>query len=55
MSKNPYKYSYEELQEKYKGKEFWDILEDLNLMVNSLIELLMLGNFEIKERSEKDE
>ena len=46
----PYKYSYEELQEKYKDNEFWDNLNDAMLMIDHMIELLRLGDIEIVEK-----
>ena len=45
----PYKYSFEQLQEKYKDVEFFDILLDAQLAIQNLVELLRLGYFEIKE------
>ena len=44
-----YKYTYEELQEKYKDNElFWD-LEDAQLAIFGVMELLRMGKHKLIE------
>ncbi len=53
--KDPYKYSYEQLQEKYKDCEWFDDLQDAQLAIHQLVELLRLGMYEIKKVKENEQ
>ncbi len=53
MSEDPYKYSYEELQEIYSGDEFFDALQDAQLAIYNCMEMLRLGAYEIKKAEGK--
>lgn len=52
VSKNVYKYSYDELQEKYKDNELFHDLEDAQLAIFGIMELLRMGKHELIDNSE---
>ncbi len=51
--KDPYKYSYKELQEKYEDNDIWKDIEDAQLAIYHIVEGLRLGDWEIIKKDEE--